>query len=68
MSKWSHMICENCWVERNPEREPVRIKEEFRAEGPCCYCKATQKSGIYVRDNPAETPCKGEGLVHEEEL
>ena len=57
MSAWEHAICDSCWTERNPGREPVRV--HFGDLELCCYCGETTLSGIYVRGDPAETPCGG---------
>lgn len=67
MSKWNHAICQECWNSLN-RGEPCRVREEFLDETaePCCFCGKPQQSGIYVRKNPNEVPCKGEGVVHEE--
>lgn len=67
MSKWTHFICEPCWNDRNPDREPVRVIKSF--DGPdtlqCCFCLTlSENSGIYVRKDPAKTPCCGVGGVH----
>ncbi len=61
MSRWNHSICEECWNKRHPDREPVRIREEYRDEKPipCCYCSRPHQSGIYVRDDPATLSCRG---------
>lgn len=61
MSRWNHSICEKCWNTRNPEREPVKLREEFRDEKaePCCYCGVMHCSGIYLRDDPSVLRCKG---------
>lgn len=51
---WSHAICDECWYERNPHRDPVRIVAEFRDVEKCCYCGKVNESGIYIRSNPAD--------------
>lgn len=68
MSRWNHAICMNCWNAKNPDREPVRLPEEFLDETaePCCYCGKPQQTGIFVRADPLVMPCKGEGVVHAE--
>lgn len=67
MSRWNHAICISCWNKLNPDREPIRIKEEFLDETaePCCYCGRPQQSGIFVREDPTTLPCRGEGVVHQ---
>lgn len=54
MSGWTHVICDDDWDERNPDRPSPR-----RGAGPlehCCYCGRHTASGIYVRDDPAAIP------------
>lgn len=51
---WTQPCCEECWVERNPGREPVRLRvAELET---CVYCGRNVRSGIYVRVNPATVP------------
>lgn len=58
ISKWRHTICTSCWKLRNGERDPVRMKDpELEI---CCWCHKLHSSGIYVRNNPRDTPCYGE--------
>jgi hypothetical protein len=68
VSRWTHAICANCWNEKHPDREPVRLKEEFLDETavPCCFCGKPQQSGIFMRADPFGLACKGEGVVHAE--
>lgn len=53
MSQWTHPICDDCWEAKYPEREPHRIREEYRDPERCCYCGKDQFDGIYIRDDPA---------------
>ena len=64
MSKWNHYICAGCWGRKNPDRAPIRLIPERRSTQKCCYCNVEHTSGIYLRGDPADTPCKGEGEVH----
>jgi hypothetical protein len=57
MSRWTHSICEGCWEKRDPNREPVRVKD--REVEIYCFCGLTHASGIYVREDPAKTLCRG---------
>lgn len=70
MSGWTHSICDPCWKKREPVRIPVRIRHD-PADAPnqehCCFCGNHHSSGIYVRQRPTFTPCKGQGPEHEEE-
>jgi len=60
-SPWTHSICVKCWNERNPDRQPVVVREEFRDETAetCCFCGALHGSGIYMRFDPKVLLCKG---------
>jgi hypothetical protein len=60
VSRWTHSICVECWNKKNPDREPIAFKPDFREEDKCCYCSEKHSSGIYVRENPADMPCNGE--------
>ena len=64
MSRWSHAICDNCWVEGNPVEYPVRLVQPVRER--CCFCGDETESGIYVREDPKTAPCRGEGGFHAE--
>jgi hypothetical protein len=60
MSQWTHNICYDCWLDREPESgEPVRLLT--RPLEICCYCGLKNRNGIYVRDNPKDEKliCKG---------
>ncbi len=52
---WTHRICENCWNIKNPDREPVKVKDGEKEI--CCFCSEETASGIYVRHNPQELKC-----------
>lgn len=55
-SKWSHSICERCYAEKEPRREPVRVKD---AEvETCCFCGRTHNSGIFYRHDPKGLKCE----------
>jgi hypothetical protein len=56
MRSWMHRICEACWRKREPEREPIRVREH--PPEPCCFCGANTTAGIYVREAPWRTLCK----------
>jgi hypothetical protein len=62
VSVWNHAICAECWFERNPGRRPVRLVDpEVEV---CCYCREKRAAGIYVRGEPAATPCLGKTGIH----
>jgi hypothetical protein len=61
MSVFNHLLCDRCWKEREPNREPGRLRADV---GTCCVCKALTTSGIYVRVDPAQMPCRGKGPQH----
>ena len=65
VSRWTHAICEDCWLEREPNKQPCQLTNA--ADESCCYCGKTTVAGIYVRGNPAETKCRGEGGTHSEQ-
>lgn len=54
MGEWNHPMCNQCWQEQVPDREPVRLVEK-QAEH-CCWCGQITRSGIYRRADPAEPP------------
>ena len=64
MSRWTHSCCEGCWTIRSGDhRTPVKIKE---AEvDRCCFCGKVNIDGIYVREDPSKTLCKGVHLEGE---
>lgn len=43
------------------------LKEEDRRDEICCYCGIVTRSGLYDRNDPQLTPCRGRNnRVHEE--
>lgn len=52
---WTHNICEGCWVDKEGDRVPVRVKGA--APEPCCFCGEVTASGIHVRENPDVLEC-----------
>ena len=59
MSGWTHSICDECWEQWHPEKNPVRIKgAELET---CCFCGMKTDGGVYIRADPKDTPyCKHE--------
>ncbi len=55
MSRWNHSICEDCWKEKNPEKEPTRATT--RKTKRCCICGKKHMSRIFVREDPEVTDC-----------
>lgn len=53
MSNWTHPICDPCWAEIAPGREPFRFLENSRELEVCCFCGDETESGIYVRHDPS---------------
>jgi hypothetical protein len=51
---WTQPCCEECWVERNPDRLPTRLR--LPQIEVCVYCGRENWSGIYVRVDPATVP------------
>ncbi len=60
MSQWTHSICYGCWLKKDPNSDPARLKQESAEVETCCYCGNETREGIYLRDNPNNTICKGE--------
>jgi hypothetical protein len=69
-SQWTHSICEQCWVGKNPGREPHRVVRESRFNADkelCCYCGREHQSGIFVREDPSSVACAGISGYHKGE-
>lgn len=66
MSVWNHSLCDECWKEMYPDREPHRTSEEPRAKEVCCGCGFDHRSGIVMRADPREMHCKGMIGIHRE--
>ena len=58
MSQFTHSICDPCWIKRERDRIPHRLKE--RTTEICCFCGVAHNSGIYVREQPHLVLCKGD--------
>jgi hypothetical protein len=41
---WNHNICFDCWLDREPDRVPIRVMR--RPERVCCFCGLKNRSGI----------------------
>jgi hypothetical protein len=54
--KWMNVqVCAGCWIEANPSRVPVRVKDANTEA--CAACGLPTSSGIYVRmEFPTEEP------------
>jgi len=52
MERWTHYICDACWFEREPNRDPVRVVRLEYTGVLCCYCNREQWKGIMVREDP----------------
>lgn len=48
--------CARCFATRNPQRQPVRLAEAWRATEVCHYCAEETDAGIYVRVLVRPTP------------
>ena len=75
MSKWTHRVCADCWIERRVQDDPAMgpsipvplmvPSEECPAVEDCCACGATivnigRHGGIYLREKPDNMQCGGE--------
>jgi hypothetical protein len=54
MSAWTHPVCDTCFAGLYGDRQPVRMKEEYRDDEACALCRKTTRSGIYIRLDPKE--------------
>lgn len=50
MSKFTHPICEKCFIEKNPGRDPVKLKDAGKEV--CSNCGYTTNDGIFIRQDP----------------
>lgn len=66
MSAWTHLLCEACWNQRNPDRR-VAVRAAGASAAPCCSCGKPTDSGIYWRGNPRDFGCFGLGPMHEDD-
>lgn len=65
MSRWTHAICDHCFARRHPDRGGAHGRLVTPDPDMCCYCNTATMSGLYDRNDPAETPCGGiRGRVH----
>jgi hypothetical protein len=64
MSKWAHIICDDCWEARH-KKVPFRAVDQ--KTWPCCFCGEPTQSGIFVREDPQTVKCKGSGDYHDED-
>jgi hypothetical protein len=62
MSRFTHLVCEDCWKQIEPGRVPVRVIDSRTNE--CCFCGQITNSGIFVRRNPADLSCNAERGIH----
>jgi hypothetical protein len=56
-SAWNHVLCDDCWVETEGDRPPLRLK--YPTEEVCCRCRENTTSGIYYRADPNSFSCGG---------
>jgi hypothetical protein len=59
MSRWTHAICDVCWVKREPGRQPFQIGAGLREKEKCCFCGKPTWAGIYIRTDPESLLCQG---------
>jgi hypothetical protein len=55
-SRWTHPMCDDCWVRTYRDRQPIRLVGEYVSDERCCWCGEQTRSGIYVRLDPMWTP------------
>lgn len=51
---WTQPQCQDCWDERNPGREAVRVN--YVEHHTCVTCSRPTAAGIFIRIDPAEAP------------
>lgn len=67
MASWTHRICTACWLLKNGDRLPVRLR--LADAGVCCVCgqpDAHDDGAIYFRAKADDLHCKGQGPEHED--
>lgn len=47
---WTQPICGDCYAERNPGRDPVRVV--MPEEEQCVHCGLVTAEGLYTRIDP----------------
>ena len=57
-ANWDHAICPACWTSRWGEGRTTRAASNPERE-ICCWCGGDTDAGLYVRADPARTPCQG---------
>lgn len=57
MGKWTHYLCDECWLQLKMDYPPVRLK--YPDPQACCNCGTVSESGIFVRQDPLTLACKG---------
>lgn len=53
---WTQPCCDDCWQDRNPGREAIRVRLDPPVVELCVFCVLPTTSGIYVRIDPATAP------------
>ncbi len=56
-SRWTHAICEMCWIKRAGSRAAHRLERPELER--CCGCGFATMSGIYQRADPESMWCGG---------
>lgn len=51
-----HTMCDACWNDRY-SRDPVRLPPGPDEER-CCFCGKMTWSGVFVRHDPTQLPCR----------
>ena len=53
---WTQPVCSECYAEKEPGREPYRMKPEFAEIVRCCFCGRETQEGIWYRADPRTVP------------
>lgn len=56
MSGWTQPICGRCYAQKEPRRQPLRMKAEYAKTERCCFCGEETREGIYYRVKPGTCP------------
>ena len=66
MSRWTHAVCDFCYGQICPGRQPSRLinpDSDTPEVDVCCKCGAATQ-GVYWRADPTTLPCLGESGTH----
>lgn len=70
MSRWRHLICDECYGTESEQddrlpAQPIRVAVAFREGDDCCFCGLRTTSGIWIRKDPEGVKCGGVHHAHQ---